>query len=85
MQILEGDLLRKMNSSRTKREIKGRKKECEQEEKENASRKKEKKEREQEETRDKRTKERTRAGRNMTRDVFRMQASKAISVHKIIE
>ena len=46
MQILEGDLLRKMNSSRTKREIKGRKKEREQEEKENASRKKEKKERE---------------------------------------
>ena len=40
MQILEGDLLRKMNSSRTKREIKGRKKEREQEEKENASRKK---------------------------------------------
>ena len=34
MQILEGDLLRKMNSSRTKREIKGRKKEREQEEKE---------------------------------------------------
>ena len=68
MQILEGDLLRKMNSSRTKREIKGRKKE-----------------REQDETRDKRTKERTRAGRNMPRDVFRMQASKAISVHKIIE
>ena len=32
MQILEGDLLRKMNSSRTKREIKGRKKEREQEE-----------------------------------------------------
>ena len=31
MQILEGDLLRKMNSSRTKREIKGRKKEREQE------------------------------------------------------
>ena len=59
MQILEGDLLRKMNSSRTKRE--------------------------QDETRDKRTKERTRAGRNMPRDVFRMQASKAISVHKIIE
>ena len=68
MQILEGDLLRKMNSSRTKREIKGRKKEREQEEKENASRKKReikgrKKEREQEErkerTRDKRTKERT--------------------------
>ena len=29
MQILEGDLLRKMNSSRTKREIKGRKKERE--------------------------------------------------------
>ena len=96
MQILEGDLLRKMNSSRTKREIKGRKKECEQEEK-NASRTKreikgrkkereqEEKEREQEETRDKRTKERTRAGRNMARDVFRMQASKAISVHKIIE
>ena len=55
MQILEGDLLRKMNSSRTKREIKGRKKEREQEEKENASRKKReikgrKKEREQEET-----------------------------------
>ena len=54
MQILEGDLLRKMNSSRTKREIKGRKKEREQEEKENASRKKReikgrKKEREQEE------------------------------------
>ena len=69
MQILEGDLLRKMNSSRTKREIKGRKKEREQEEKENASRKK----------------KRTRAGRNMPRDVFRMQASKAISVHKIIE
>ena len=63
MQILEGDLLRKMNSSRTKREIKGRKKEREQEER----------------------KERTRAGRNMPRDVFRMQASKAISVHKIIE
>ena len=44
MQILEGDLLRKMNSSRKKekkeREIKGRKKEREQEEKENASRKK---------------------------------------------
>ena len=78
MQILEGDLLRKMNSSRTKREIKGRKKEREQEEKENASRKKKK-------TRDKRTKERTRAGRNTPRDVFRMQASKAISVHKIIE
>ena len=37
MQILEGDLLRKMNSSRKKeREIKGRKKEREQEEKENA-------------------------------------------------
>ena len=34
MQILEGDLLRKMNSSRKKREIKGRKKEREQEEKE---------------------------------------------------
>ena len=65
MQILEGDLLRKMYSSRTKkrtragrkreREIKGRKKEREQEEKENASRKKReikgrKKEREQEET-----------------------------------
>ena len=55
MQILEGDLLRKMNSSRTKREIKGRKKEREQEEKENASRTKReikgrKKEREQEET-----------------------------------
>ena len=32
MQILEGDLLRKMNSSRKKREIKGRKKEREQEE-----------------------------------------------------
>ena len=48
MQILEGDLLRKMNSSRKKREIKGRKKESEQEEKENASRKK----------------KRTRAGRN---------------------
>ena len=92
MQILEGDLLRKMNSSRKKREIKGRKKEREQDEtragrknasrkKKNASRKKEreikgrKKEREQEETRDKRTKKRTRAGRNMTRDVFRMQAS----------
>ena len=72
MQILEGDLLRKMNSSRTKREIKGRKKEREQEERK-------------ERTRDKRTKERTRAGRNMPRDVFRMQASKAISVHKIIE
>ena len=56
MQILEGDLLRKMNSSRTKREIKGRKKECEQEEKE--------REQEEERTRDKRTKERTRAGRN---------------------
>ena len=68
MQILEGDLLKKMNSSRKKREIKGRKNE-----------------REQEKTRDKRTKERTRAGRNMPRDVFRMQASKAISVHKIIE
>ena len=40
MQILEGDLLRKMNSSRTKREIKGRKKVREQEEKENTSRKK---------------------------------------------
>ena len=47
MQILEGDLLRKMNSSRTKREIKGRKKEREQEEtrdkrtkEKNASRKK---------------------------------------------
>ena len=76
MQILEGDLLRKMNSSRTKREIKGRKKEREQEEKN---------EREQEKTRDKRTKERTRAGRNTPRDVFLMQASKAISVHKIIE
>ena len=37
MQILEGDLLRKMNSSRTKREIKGRKKEREQKKK-NASR-----------------------------------------------
>ena len=60
MQILEGDLLRKMNSSRKKREIKGRKKEREQE-------------------------ERTRAGRNTPRDVFRMQASKAICVHKIIE
>ena len=58
MQILEGDLLRKMNSSRTKREIKGRKKECEQEEKEREQ--EERKER----TRDKRTKERTRAGRN---------------------
>ena len=34
MQILEGDLLRKMNSSRKEREIKGRKKEREQEEKE---------------------------------------------------
>ena len=56
MQILEGDLLRKMNSSRTKREIKGRKKECEQEEKEREQEEKEreikgrKKEREQEET-----------------------------------
>ena len=79
MQILEGDLLKKMNSSRTKREIKGRKKEREQEEKEREQ--EERKER----TRDKRTKERTRAGRNMPRDVFRMQASKAISVHKIIE
>ena len=47
MQILEGDLLRKMNASRKKK--------------------------------------RTRAGRNMPRDVFRMQAFKAISVHKIIE
>ena len=46
MQILEGDLLRKMNSSRTKREIKGRKKEREQEEKE---REQDEKEREQEE------------------------------------
>ena len=46
MQILEGDLLRKMNSSRTKREIKGRKKERGQEEKRTESRKKEKKERE---------------------------------------
>ena len=36
MQILEGDLLRKMNSSRKKRKIKGQKKEREQEEKENA-------------------------------------------------
>ena len=87
MQILEGDLLRKMNSSRTKREIKGRKKEREQDEtrdkrtKERTRAGRKKKER----TRDKRTKERTRAGRNMPRDVFRMQASKAISVHKIIE
>ena len=49
MQILEGDLLRKMNSSRKEceikgrkkeREIKGRKKEREQEERKNASRKK---------------------------------------------
>ena len=48
MQILEGDLLRKMNSSRTKREIKGRKKEREQEEKEREI-KGRKKEREQEE------------------------------------
>ena len=76
MQILEGDLLRKMNSSRTKREIKGRKKEREQEEKMNASRKKKNASRK---------KKRTRAGRNMARDVFLMQASKAISVHKIIE
>ena len=79
MQILEGDLLRKMNSSRKKekkeREIKGRKKEREQEEKE----------REQEEKNECEQEERTRAGRNMPRDVFRMQASKAISVHKIIE
>ncbi|MDD5990156.1 MAG: hypothetical protein PUC34_02690 [Paludibacteraceae bacterium] len=66
-----------MNSSRTKREIKGRKKEREQDERTRAGRKRE---REQEER-----KERTRAGRNMPRDVFRMQASKAISVHKIIE
>ena len=48
MQILEGDLLRKMNSSRTKREIKGRKKEREQDEKEREI-KGRKKEREQEE------------------------------------
>ena len=48
MQILEGDLLKKMNSSRTKREIKGRKKEREQEEKEREI-KGRKKEREQEE------------------------------------
>ena len=82
MQILEGDLLRKMNSSRTKREIKGRKKASRKKKRTRAGRKRE---REQEETRDKRTKERTRAGRNMPRDVFRMQASKAISVHKIIE
>ena len=45
MQILEGDLLRKMNSSRTKREIKGRKAR-QKDERKNASRKKEKKERE---------------------------------------
>ena len=73
MQILEGDLLRKMNSSRTKCEIKGQKKECEQEEKrereqeekENASRKKEKKEREQEEKENaSRKKKNARAGRN---------------------
>ena len=38
MQILEGDLLRKMNSSRTKREIKGRKKEREQEERKERTR-----------------------------------------------
>ena len=67
---------KKENASRKKREIKGRKKEREQEEKEREI-KGQKKEREQE--------ERTRAGRNMPRDVFRMQASKAISVHKIIE
>ena len=85
MQILEGDLLRKMNSSRTKREIKGRKKEREQEEKEREI-KGRKKEREQDERKNaSRKKKRTRAGRNMPRDVFRMQASKAISVHKIIE
>ena len=51
MQILEGDLLRKMNSSRTKREIKGRKKEREQEGRKKKEReiKGRKKEREQEE------------------------------------
>ena len=64
MQILEGDLLRKMNSSRTKREIKGRKKEREQEEKEREI-KGRKKEREQEEKENtSRKKKRTRAGRN---------------------
>ena len=42
------------------------------------------KEREQEE-KEREQEERTRAGRNMPRDVFRMQASKAISGHKIIE
>ena len=49
MQILEGDLLRKMNSSRKKREIKGRKKEREQDETRD-KRAGRKKEREQEET-----------------------------------
>ena len=58
MQILEGDLLRKMNSSRTKREIKGRKKEREQEEKENAGRKK----------REIKGRKRTRAGRKRERE-----------------
>ena len=38
MQILEGDLLRKMNSSRKEREIKGRKKEREQEERKERTR-----------------------------------------------
>ena len=75
----------KENASRKEREIKGRKKEREQEERKERTRAGRKREREQDETRDKRTKERTRAGRNMPRDVFRMQASKAISVHKIIE
>ena len=70
-----------------------KKNEFEQEEKENASRKKEKNEREQDEKereikgrkKEREQEERTRAGRNMPRDVFRMQASKAICVHKIIE
>ena len=61
MQILEGDLLRKMNSSRTKREIKGRKKVREQEETRDKRTKERtragrKRERGQEETRDKRKK-----------------------------
>ena len=50
MQILEGDLLRKMNSSRTKSDIKGRNKEREHEERKEKTRAGRKKEREQEKT-----------------------------------
>ena len=80
-----GGFVKKNEFEQDEKENASRKKEREQEEKEREikGRKKEreikgrKKEREQE--------ERTRAGRNMARDVFRMQESKAISVHKIIE